>query len=387
MKAILFTNVGADLYGADYVLLSLVRSLDAHEYRSVVVLPYDGPLVAELERAGAHVRVRELPVLRRRVFRVFGLLKFGIQFIEALFYLLSLARKEKIDIIHTNTASIWPSSVAAWILRKPHVWQVMEIVEKPKVVAWAMGKVTGIFSTKVFCISNAVRDHFLKFNPGRGAKFETLYHGVDLVEYDPSRYDGSAMREKLGVPQAARVVLYAGRFSAWKGQDVFAKAIQILHKSGDDVGLDLHFVILGSCFPGQESFEHELDAYLDTIGADGRIHRAGFQRNLPQWMAACDIFVLPSKRPEPNATALIGAMAMGLACVGTNKGGTVETILSEETGLLIPPDDPLALAAALRRIASDPRRMAEMGREGKKRAASVFSLSNYCRRVREAYEQ
>ena len=384
-KTILFTNVGADLYGADYLLLCLVQSLDRARFRSIVLVPYDGPLVPELEAAGATVRVKKFPVLRRSVFNPFGLVWFACQMVTSLVYLMVLSFRERVDIFHTNTASIWPPGIVASLLGKKHVWQIMELVESPRVVGWAMSKMTGIFSSQVFCISDAVRLHFSKDNPGRATKFQTLYHGVNLDEYDPARCDRAAMRRTLGVPPDARVVMYAGRFSSWKGQDVFAEAVQILVKKAEASGM--HFIVLGSCFPGQEEFERDLDARMKKLPNPGLVHRAGFQRNLPEWMAASDIFVLPSKRPEPNATVLIGAMAMGLACVGTNIGGTVETIVEGETGRLIPPDSPDALADALAALLADPAMTEKMGKAGRARALAVFSIARYCDTVRSEYEK
>jgi len=385
-KTILFTNVGADLYGADYLLLCLVRSLDRERFRSIVLVPYDGPLVPELQAAGATVWVKKFPVLRRRIFNPIGLIWFSFQMLTSLVYLVALSFRERVDVFHTNTASIWAPGIVATLLRKKHIWQVMELVETPRIVGWAMSKMTGIFSTQVFCISDAVRLHFLRDNAGRAAKFETLYHGVNLEEYDRSRCDRAAMRRRLGIRAEARVVMYAGRFSSWKGQDVFAEALRVILER-DGVNADgTHFIMLGSCFPGQEQFERDLDARLKKLPNPSLVHRAGFQRNLPEWMAASDIFVLPSKRPEPNATVLIGAMAMGLACVGTNIGGTVETIVDGTTGSLIPPDSPEALAQALTLLLADPGKIENMGRAGRTRALAVFSIDRYCEAVCSEYE-
>ena len=386
-KVILFTNVGADLYGADYLLLCLIRSLQRDKFRSIVLVPYDGPLVAELESAGATVWVKQFPVLRRRVFTPVGVVGFAWQMLASLIYLLSLSLRERVDIFHTNTASIWPPGIVAAILGKKHIWQVMELVESPRLVGWAMSKMTGIFSSKVFCISDAVRSHFLRDNPGRISKFQTLYHGVNLEEYDPLRYDRGAMRRAQGIPPDAPVVMYAGRFSGWKGQDIFAEALRILVNQGTAKLYGAHFIILGSCFPGQEEFERDLDARLQSFAEPGSMHRAGFQRNLPEWMAASDIFVLPSKRPEPNATVLIGAMAMGLPCVGTNIGGTVETIVDGETGYLIPPDSPTTVAEALTSLLADPARAVKMGKAGRERALVVFSINRYCETMSHEYEK
>lgn len=384
---VLFSNVGADLYGADYVLLCLIRSLDPKKFRSIVIVPYDGPLVAELQNAGAIVIVRELPVLRRSVFSPFGILRFVWQIFASLIFLLRLARRESVTIFHTNTASIWTPGMAAYLLRKPHIWQIMELVESPKIVRVVMSKMTGIFSSRVFCISDAVRLHFLADNQGRENKFQTLYHGVDLHQYDPDTANSLTPRQTLGIPEDALVILYAGRFSLWKGQDIFAEAARILCMNGITEKYRLHFIFIGSCFPGYEQCKIDLVAQLQSLPEPVRTHLLGFQRNLPDWMAASDVFVLPSKSPEPNATVLIGAMAMGLPCIGTNIGGTVETIVDGETGLLVSPNDPHQLATAIAALAENECTRRTMGTAGRVRARTIFSMDRYCRTIASSYEQ
>lgn len=386
-KTVLFTNVGADLYGADYVLLCLVKSLNPARFRSIVVVPYEGPLVPELRKAGAEVIAREFPVLRRGVFTPCGVVRFAWQTVASVVFLTALTSREKVDIFHTNTASLWSPCFAAAIKRKPHIWQIMELVERPKLVRWAMSKMTTVFSTRVFCISDAVRKHFLEGNSRYAPKFQTLYHGVDPAEYNPTAAGDPHLRERLGISKEAFVILYAGRFSEWKGQDVLAVAARILCDRGLAHRFDMHFIFLGSCFPGYEHCQTDLAAELESLPEPRRAHLDGFQRNLPDWMKAADVFVLPSKRPEPNATVLIAAMTMGMPCVGTNIGGTVETINQGETGLLVPPGDPEALAEAIAHLASDASLRGNMGRQGRLRATELFSVDKYCRTVTAAYDE
>ena len=387
MKArrILFCHASAELYGADYVLLELCRHLRRRGIEPLVIVPFRGPLCDEFDRAEVEYRVTEIPVLRRQCFTPLGIIKFAYLMMTSLQYFARVARESGAEIYHTNTAGVWTAGILARIQGRRHIWQVMEIVEQPRIVAYLMAKAVGCFSSRVFCISNAVRDHFVRYNRPRRSRFETLYHGVDLQQFDPQKAEGREIRRALGIPAGAVVILYAGRFSSWKGQDVFAHAIsRVLKQPARD--LDLRFVMLGSCFPGQEHNETELRSILAGIpDAAARVSLPGFQKNLQDWLSAADIFVLPSKRPEPNATVLIAAMAMGLPCIGTAIGGTVETLVPDVTGLLVPPADPDALADAMRTLATDAEKRARMGRAGRERALAMFSLDHYCRTVEASY--
>ena len=382
---ILYLQSSSDLYGSGYVILSLIKSLDRNRFTPIIILPMEGELCDEFRKAGVRVVIHDLSVLRREYFSPSGSIGFILKFLLSLPYLTLFCLRNRIDIIHTNTAAIWSGGVVAWLLRKPHIWQIMELVERPKIGAWLMGKMVGIFSTKVFCISDAVRKHFLKYNPKHTNKFATLYHGVDLNQYDVTKTSGSAIRSALHLDADTVLITFAGRFNSWKGYDVFVKAIPlILDTFSKDI--KIHFLLLGSCWPGLEHFLEELKTQIKKIPNNERyITLKGFQENLPEWLAATDIFLLPSKRPEPNATVLIAAMAMKKPVIGTNIGGTPETILDGETGFLIPPDDPLALAEKIKLLYEDSNLRKIMGENGFERIKSKFTLQNYCEKIVNAY--
>jgi glycosyltransferase involved in cell wall biosynthesis len=386
VKIILYLHCGAELYGADYVLLNLIRHLDPQRFRAVVVLPYDGPLAVEIKKLQVSCLLHDLPVLRRSCLSPLGLLRFVWQMLKTIVFVSRLCGRERVDLIHTNTAAIWVGGWVATLRRLPHIWQTMELVEKPRLVARLMNAMVALFSTRVFCISNAVREHFIRDWPKRSAKFETLYHGVDLSVYDPAVVSGQSVRTQLQVTAGTVVVLYASRFSAWKGQDVLAEAARLALSDGRPKP-PLRFIFLGSCYQGQEQYENELRALLASIPAADRVVSVhGFQTNLPEWLAAADMLILPSKSPEPNATVVIAGMAMRLPVIGTAIGGTVETIVPGSTGLLIPPNAPQALAEAILALAKDRALRQEMGRAGRVRAEEIFSLEKYCQRVIAAYD-
>lgn len=387
MKTLLYFHGGADLYGASQVLLGLIRSLDRQRYRSLVVLPVDGPLADELRKIGVDLRFYDLPVLRRADLSPRGIVVYLWKMVASVIFFARLCRREKVDIIHTNTSAVWTGGLVASLLRIPHVWQVMELVEKPRAVARLMSAMVALNSSRVFCISNAVREHFSRDWPRRKGKYETLYHGVDMTEFSPSPTVRAEFRERMKWGADTVVILFASRFSIWKGQDVLAKAARIVMQKKSP-GISLHFVFLGSPPPGQDHHETELRALVKEIpGHETAVSIFGFQRNLAEWMAASDVFVLASKWPEPNATVLISAMAMKMPVIGTAVGGTVETMVQDETGLLIPPAEPEALANAILELSSDAGRRARMGENGRRRIESMFSMENYCRRVVEEYEK
>ena len=383
MKRILYLHASAELYGSDYVLLSLLKSLNNKEHLPFVILPFEGPLCDEIRKLDIDLVVHDLPVLRRQLFTPLGLLKFCLSFCRSFVFLIIFIFKNKIDLVHTNTSAIWVGGIVARLLRKHHIWQVMELIERPFIVSLFISKMVGIFSSRVFTISDAVKQHFTLKNQSRKAKFQTLYHGVDMNDYQIRLSERNQIRKQIGVDDHTIVVGMAGRINYWKGQDVFVNAIpRILEHTERPV----HFLMLGSCYKGQEYYLTDLEKQIDDVGIQKNISLAGFQTNFSAWLSAMDIFILPSKLPEPNATVTIAAMAMRLPVIGTCTGGTSETIVDGQTGYLINPSDPDELSEkTLKLIKMNPQSRLSMGEKGHLRILAHFSMNNYCETIKEAY--
>jgi glycosyltransferase involved in cell wall biosynthesis len=101
------------------------------------------------------------------------------------------------------------------------------------------------------------------------------------------------------------------------------------------------------------------------------VHYLGRRSDVPDLLEACDVFALPS-RLEGLGVAALEAMARGRPVVASAVGGLAETVVSEATGLLVPPEDPAALAAALARLIEDPTLARRLGAAGAKRVAEHF---------------
>jgi glycosyltransferase involved in cell wall biosynthesis len=120
-------------------------------------------------------------------------------------------------------------------------------------------------------------------------------------------------------------------------------------------------------------------------GLAGRVHFLGQREDIPDLLAALDIFVLPSQR-EGVSLALLEAMAAGLPVIVSRVGGLPEVVTDGETGLLIPPQDPEALAAALARLLAEPDFARNLGEKARRHAEANYSLERLGREINEIYE-
>ena len=171
-----------------------------------------------------------------------------------------------------------------------------------------------------------------------------------------------------------------GRISAWKGQDVLAMALAEppLRDIGA-VGL-----VAGDPFPGEERHLEELKALAARLGVSGRLHVLGFRQDVETVLAAADAVCVPSTRPDPLPNSAIEAAAAGKPVVGSAHGGIPEILEDGQTGLLVAPGDPHALASALGRLAEDPGLGLRLGQAAAERVRERFSPSGSAWRFRRS---
>lgn len=209
-------------------------------------------------------------------------------------------------------------------------------------------------------------------------KTTTIHHGTDTELFAPSAVTVPVeeYRATYSIPNDGRLVIgFAGRFVPEKGGDVLLGA---LAKQPELVGV----------FFGDGARKDEWQTFARELGIADRLVWAGFQEQIGNALNAVDIFVLPSVWAEPCAAVVQQAMALDKPVIGTNIGGTPEMIAEGETGLLVPPGNPDALADALSRLASlsESERLA-MGKRGRERVLARFSLAHMAQEVEALYHR
>ncbi|MCI0474674.1 MAG: glycosyltransferase, partial [Anaerolineales bacterium] len=142
---------------------------------------------------------------------------------------------------------------------------------------------------------------------------------------------------------------------------------------------------------GSGAMERAWRALARDLGVEARVNFVGQVRDdeLPAYYAACDIFVLPaSERSEAFGAVQLEAMAAGKPVVCTELGtGTSFVNVDGETGLVVPPRDPHALANAIARLGDDTESRARMGAAGRARVRQEFTLEEMATRVMQVYDQ
>jgi glycosyltransferase involved in cell wall biosynthesis len=197
------------------------------------------------------------------------------------------------------------------------------------------------------------------------ARVTVIPNGIDLSAYSP-RPDRSPLR---------RVVMVAG-LRRIKGLDVLIAAAARIVASSPDT----RFVIAGDGPERESALRH-----VRELGIETSFEFLGHRDDVPAVLANADLFVLPS-RSEAFPNAVIEAMAAGLPVVATQVGGIVELVQPERTGVLVPSDDPEALADAVMSLIADPDRANALGRTARQEIERQYSLSSMVARFEELYE-
>jgi len=205
------------------------------------------------------------------------------------------------------------------------------------------------------------------------AKCRVVPLGIDLGRFDafdPDRV--AAWRAKLGTP----LVLFVGRFRYYKGLDYLLEALRLVPEAR-----------LGLVGDGPEG--PRLRRLVAQYGLGSRVTFLGTLSDdeLPAIYRAADVYVLPAtERSEAFGISLLEAMAAGLPVITTELGtGTSYVNQHGETGLIVPPRDPGALAAALAELLADPERRRAMGAAGRKRVEAEFTLDRLVKDVLRVY--
>jgi glycosyltransferase involved in cell wall biosynthesis len=149
---------------------------------------------------------------------------------------------------------------------------------------------------------------------------------------------------------------------------------------------DARLVLAGRDLEQGGAFQADLEREAEDAGVRDRVDILGFHENVPALLAELDVVALPSWT-EGLPMVLLEAMAAGRPVVATPVGGTPELVVDGETGLLVPPRDAQALAAALKRVLDDRELAQRLGEAGRRRVSERFTLARMTGRMLELYDE
>ncbi len=292
-----------------------------------------------------------------------------LNFTRGVAFVRRLLRRERFDVVNTHSRrDTVLGAIAARLAGTPLIVRTRHLA-KPINSLYAYTWL----AHRVIAVSRYVRGQLLD-GGARPEAIATIHSPVVL----PKVHGGVCVRHELGLPEDALVVGCVAVMRADKGHCDLIDAFQRIAATFPTA----HLVLVGEGQP----MAGQLQAQVAALGLAQRVHFTGRRDDIGNVLTAFDVFALPTLR-EALGTVFIEAAAMGVPVIGTDVGGVPETMQAGVTGLLVPPGDPAALAAALQSLLADPalrRRMGDAGRE-LIRGQGLFSAERTAGLVEQAY--
>lgn len=381
MINVLYLHAGAEMYGADKVLLDLIKGLDKTKFTPYVVLPCDGELVEELQAIGVEVFIIDYPILRRKYFNPKGILNYFRSYFSKSNEIAEFAKKHNISLIHNNTTAVLEGMYVSHKLNIPLLWHVHEIIVSPKFIYKFISFFLAKRADKIVAVSNAVKDSYLKSGFFKTDKYiQTIYNGVDSHKYHPlPRKQIEEYKVELNIPVDSQIIGMIGRINAWKGQGDFLDAVAPLLEENKN----LYAIIVGGVFDGEEWRLEQLKEKIASLKHHKRILLLDFQKDTVKLYNLFDIFVLPSTNPDPLPTVVLEAMACGKPVIGYAHGGITEMVT--DNGLLVEVKNSQLLRNAIQGLLSNPEKLNELSSKSVNRQNVYFSLDAYIQNFERIY--
>ena len=380
MKKILFLHAGAELYGADIVMLELIKGLNKKTFKPIVILPNDGPLVNKLKDENIEVLIEPYPILRRKYFNIKGIINYAFNYFKYSKKLVKYIKENKIDIVHVNTSAVLEGCFIKRRTKVKIVWHIHEILLKPKFVSNFIYKSIARSADKVVCVSNAVANHFESITKRKDVN--VIYNGVDNNKFN-EKIPCDYLKKEFKVSKDEILFGMIGRINAWKGQDDFFEAAEkVLANTKNTKAL-----IVGGVFEGEEWRKTALEEKIKNSKFSNRIILSDFRKDAPNIHRMLDIFVLPSTNPDPLPTVILESMACGNPIVAYRHGGVCEMVKENYNGYFAEVCNPSDLADKIIDLINNPNRRKEMGKNSISRQKEYFSLNAYIRNFETLYKE
>lgn len=292
--------------------------------------------------------------------------------LKAMGELWKVLRSERPDVLHTHTPK--PGVYGRIIGRLAGVPVVVNTIHglyatrddslTKRAIVYSLEAIASRFSDRELVQSAEDYQFVLDRRITRRNRTILLGNGVDLTRFDPSLVSDDTRREvraSIGAAEEDIVVGSVGRLVAEKGfPELFEAAKQLDERC-----------VMVAIGPNEPDKDDGLDEEFITNALEQGIHLPGMQTNVDEWYAAMDIFVLASHR-EGFPRAAMEAAAMGVPVIATDIRGCREVVDHEGNGLLVPVNDPDALAAAINDLSRSSARRAAMGTASRKKALTTF---------------
>ncbi len=338
--------------GAERCVYEIVRRIDRDRFDVQVAALRGGPMVEWF-------RDLDVPVSVIDVRSKTDVLRLG--------RLVRLLRDERIDLLHTHLFHAdMAGRVAGYLAGVKHLVHTVHVAEG-RVRPWqfAFARLFSDLCDRIVCVSDSVEVFHSKRSGMPASRYRVIPNGIEAGAYVRNDRLRQRLRRRWGIGDDEMLLTFVGRLDRQKGIDTLLGALS--HLAARREGKK---IVMAGDGPMRDMVTNWVEH-----GEGGRLCRMlGFVKNVQAVLSAADVLVLPS-RWEGFGLVASEAMAAGLPVVGTHVAGLRDVVVPGRTGLLVEPEDAVALVDAIETLAQDRRLRERMGAEGKRRALGLFDIN------------
>lgn len=250
------------------------------------------------------------------------------------------------------------------------------IVKKDFLHKWIYNRVT-----KAFAISNMVLNNLIETTPLSLDKIALLHNAIDTSKFDPDKFDYSKVRNELGISNEEILIGMIARLSPGKGHEEFLKAAKIISQKYDRI----KFIVVGEASNNEKDYANSIKALAKNFNLDDKIFFTGFRKDIPQILAALDLFIFPS-HDEAFGIALAEALSMARPSVCSNYAGVLDIAVDGVTSLLFEKGNAEDLAKKIEILILSPQKRKAFGLAARKRAIELFDLNIFTQKLIAYFE-
>ena len=375
---ILFLDQSGKPGGAELCLSDIAS---AYRDRCLVGLLADGPFRILLEQQQIPVQVLTTQAIsvQKQSSLVQGAASFG-QLLPAIGRVVQLSRHY--DLIYANTQkALVVGAIASWLSGRPLVYHLHDIISTDHFSSINQRLIVTLvnrFAVRVIANSYASQTAFVAAG-GRADRTEVVYNGFAIAQFQPQLSQITQTRQALGLT-GKFIIGHFSRLSPWKGQHILIEALSHCPEQ-------VCAVLVGEALFGEDEYVASLHQQVERLGLGDRVHFLGFRSDITPLMAACDLVAHTSTAPEPFGRVIVEAMLCGTPVVAAAAGGAVELIVHDKTGWLIPPGDPIQLAAVINDCREHPTVAQKIADQAKIEAGQRFCLSQTNEKIAQILNQ
>jgi len=385
-KTVVFVESAAGMGGVQFSTLYLVRNLAQPLWNTIVVCPEEGDLTHACRESGIQVQVLDRQRFWSTSVRVGSarlpnpaawawdawLIGRAARRLRRL-----LVRCSADLVVTKGLPAHFLGGVATRRLRTPCVWHVQDFISERTfgIYRRAFGWAARYLPEQIVVDGNTIREQLPRSLQPR---ITVIHNGVDTNIFRPD-LDGTNVRRELDIPRDHLVIGNVGRLTPWKGQHYLIEAFAQIARDHPRVTL----LVVGSPVFDNDAYQRRLLDTVTRLGLEGRVKLPGYRHDMPEVLAAMDIFAFTSVEKDTSPLALLSAMSCGLPIVAFDIPGTRELMASDDQFLMIPVADVARLSNGLTEVLTNEKLRRTLAAAARKQATLQFSLEKYRDRIEQ----